>query len=95
MDPPLHSSLFNRMMQALELGDKVTVDKIESLIRNFHPDSPTPISVYIPSAQENFIPDASSPSSFGSDSPEMTKSSKPDGSKRRAPRAPRESLLDA
>ena len=82
MDPSLRSSLFNRMMQALELGDKVTVDKIELLIRNFHPDSPTPISVYIASAQENLIPDASSPSSFGSDSPEMTRSSKPDGSKR-------------
>ncbi|KAK0574533.1 hypothetical protein LWI29_025093 [Acer saccharum] len=95
MDPSLRSSLFNRMMQALELGDKVAVDKIEQLIRNFHPDSPTPISVYIPSAQENFILDASSLLSFGSDSPEMTRSSKPGGSRRRASRVPRGSLLDA
>ncbi|KAK0573562.1 hypothetical protein LWI29_009920 [Acer saccharum] len=82
-------------MQALELGDKVTADKIESLIRNFHLDSPTPISVYVPSAQENYIPDASSPSSFGSDSPMMTRSSKLGGSRRRASRAPHGSLLDA
>ncbi|KAK0594230.1 hypothetical protein LWI29_020845 [Acer saccharum] len=37
MDPSLRSSLFNRMMQAMELGDKNTADKIESLIRNFRP----------------------------------------------------------
>ena len=95
MDHSLRSSLFNRMMQALELGDKIIVDKIELLIRNFHSDSPTQISVYVPSAQENYIPNVSSPSSFGSDSLEITRSSKPGGSKRRAPRAPRESLLDA
>ena len=82
MDPSLRSSLFNQMMQALELGDKCTVDKIESLFRNFHPDFPTPISVYIPSTEENSVP-------------EVSRSSKPDGSKRRASRAPRESLLDA
>ncbi|KAK1583473.1 hypothetical protein Q3G72_024083 [Acer saccharum] len=45
--------------------------------------------------KENYIPDASSPSSFGSDSPMMTRSPKPGGSRRRASRAPRGSLLDA
>ncbi|KAK1550120.1 hypothetical protein Q3G72_014093 [Acer saccharum] len=82
-------------MQALELGDKVTADKIELLIRNFHPDSPTLIYVYVLSAQENYIPDASSPLSSGSDSPEMTRSSKPGGSRRRASRVPWGFLLDA
>ena len=95
MDPSLRSSLFNQMMQVLELGDKRTADRIESLIRNFHPDSPTPISIYIPSADENFIPDIPSPSFFGSDSPMMMRSSKPTRSKRRASRAPRGSLLGA
>ncbi|KAK0608199.1 hypothetical protein LWI29_027025 [Acer saccharum] len=78
MDHSLRSSLFNQMMQALELGDKCTADRIESLIRNFHPDSPTPISVYIPSFEENFVPNIPSPSSFDNSSPTMTRSSKPD-----------------
>ena len=95
MDHSLHSSLFNQMMQALELGDKCTVDRIESLIRNFHPDSPTPISVYIPSFEENFVPNIPSPSSFDNSSPTMTRSSKPDSSRRRASRVPRGSPLDA
>ncbi|KAK0584097.1 hypothetical protein LWI29_007595 [Acer saccharum] len=69
MDPSLRSSLFNQMMQALELSDKRTADQIESLIRNFDPDSPTPISVYIPSFEEDFVPNIPSPSSFDSDSP--------------------------
>ncbi|KAK0585696.1 hypothetical protein LWI29_032630 [Acer saccharum] len=68
MDLFLRSSLFNQMMQALELGDKRTADRIESLIRNFHPDSPTPIYVYIPSSEEDFVPNIPSPSSFDSDS---------------------------
>ncbi|KAK0574470.1 hypothetical protein LWI29_024178 [Acer saccharum] len=95
MDPSLRSSLFNQMMQALELGDKRTADRIESLIRNFHPDSPTPISVFIPSSEEDFVPNIPSPSSFDSDSPMTTRSSKPGGSRRWASRAPRGSLLDA
>ncbi|KAK0577115.1 hypothetical protein LWI29_027927 [Acer saccharum] len=94
MDPSLRSSLFNRMMQAMELGDKCTTDKIESLIRNFRSDSPVPISVYVPSSEDEFIPNISPPSS-NSDSPMMPRSSTPGGSKRRASRAPRESLLDA
>ncbi|KAK0577888.1 hypothetical protein LWI29_001848 [Acer saccharum] len=94
MDPSLRSSLFNRMMQAMELGDKDTADKIESLIRNFRPGSPVPISVYIPSFEDAFIPNTSPPSS-GSDFPTMPRSSKPSASKRRASRAPRGSLLDA
>ncbi|KAK0572343.1 hypothetical protein LWI29_030181 [Acer saccharum] len=94
MDPSLRSSLFNRMMQAMELGDKCTADKIESLIRNFHPDSPVPISVYVPSFEDTFNPDISPPS-FNSDSPAMLRSPKTTSSKRRASRAPRESLLDA
>ncbi|KAK0570834.1 hypothetical protein LWI29_007215 [Acer saccharum] len=95
MDPSLRSSLFNQMIQALELSDKRTADQIESLIRNFHPDSPTPIFVYIPSYEEDFVPNIPSPSSFDSDSPMTTRSSKPSGSRRRASRAPRGSLLDA
>ncbi|KAK0571838.1 hypothetical protein LWI29_022453 [Acer saccharum] len=94
MDPSLRSSLFNRMMQAMELGDKCTADKIKSLIRNFRPDSPVPISVYVPSSKDAFIPNISPPSS-NSDSPTMLRSSRPTSSKRRASRAPRESLLDA
>ena len=94
MDPSLRSYLFNRMMQAMELGDKSTADKIESLIRNFRPDSPVPVSVYVPSSEDNFIPNIFPPSS-NSDSPNMPRSSNPGGSKRRAPRASRESLLDA
>ncbi|KAK0570739.1 hypothetical protein LWI29_005682 [Acer saccharum] len=65
------------MMQAIELGDKRTADKIESLIRNFHPDSPVPISVYVPSSEDDFIPNISPPSSSDSDSPVMLRSSKP------------------
>ncbi|KAK0580932.1 hypothetical protein LWI29_007831 [Acer saccharum] len=83
------------MMRAMELGDKCTADKIESRIHNFHPDSPVPISVYIPSSEDDFIPNISPHSSSNSDSPVMPRSSKPGGSKRRASRAPRESLLDA
>ncbi|KAK0578023.1 hypothetical protein LWI29_003785 [Acer saccharum] len=93
MDPSLRSFLFNRMMQAMELGDKCTADKIESLIRNFRPDSPVPISVYIPSFEDTFNPDISPPS-FDSDSPAMPRSPKTTSSKRRTSRAPRESLLD-
>ncbi|KAK0582319.1 hypothetical protein LWI29_024133 [Acer saccharum] len=94
MDPSLRSSLFNRMMQAMELGDKSTADKIKSLIHNFRPDSPVPISVYVPSSKDDFIPNISSPSS-NSDSPTMPRSSNPGGSKQRAPRVSCESLLDA
>ncbi|KAK0575463.1 hypothetical protein LWI29_001021 [Acer saccharum] len=93
MDPSLRSFLFNRMMQAMELGDKCTADKIESLIRNFRPDSSVPISVYIPSFEDTFNPDISPPS-FDSDSPAMPRSPKTTSSKRRSTRAPRESLLD-
>ena len=92
MDPFLRSSLFNQMMQALKLGDKRTSDRIESLIRNFHPDSLIPISVYVPTTEENSIHDISSPSSFDSDSPVMTRSSKSGGSRRRASRVPRGSF---
>ncbi|KAK1580982.1 hypothetical protein Q3G72_001883 [Acer saccharum] len=81
-------------MQAMELGDKSTADKIESLIRNFRPGSPVPISVYVPSSEDAFIPNISPPSS-NSDSPTMPRSSKPSGSRRRASWAPRGSLLDA
>ncbi|KAK0571468.1 hypothetical protein LWI29_016523 [Acer saccharum] len=95
MDPSLRSSLFNRMMQAMELGDKCTVDKIESLIRNFHPDSPVPIFVFVPSSEDDFIPNISPPLSSSSDSPVMPRSFKPGGSKQHASRVPRESLLDA
>ena len=93
MDPSLRSFLFNRMMQAMELGDKCTADKIESLIRNFCPDSSVSISVYIPSFEDTFNPDISPPS-FDSDSPAMPRSPKTTSSKRRSTRAPRESLLD-
>ncbi|KAK0578308.1 hypothetical protein LWI29_008391 [Acer saccharum] len=68
-------------------------DKIESLIRNFRPDSPIPVSVYVPSSEDNFVPNLFPPSS-NSGSPNMPRSSNPGGSKRRAPRASRESLLD-
>ncbi|KAK1588630.1 hypothetical protein Q3G72_025213 [Acer saccharum] len=81
-------------MQAMELGDKSTADKIESLIRNFRPDSPVPVSVYVPSSEDNFILNLS-PLSSNSGSPNMPRSSNPGGSKRRAPRASRESFLDA
>ncbi|KAK0599181.1 hypothetical protein LWI29_003016 [Acer saccharum] len=93
MDPSLRSYLFNRMMQAMEFGDKSTADKIESLIRNFRPDSPVPVSVYVPSSEDDFVPNLFPPSS-NSGSPNMPRSSNPGGSKRRAPRASRESLLD-
>ncbi|KAK0580847.1 hypothetical protein LWI29_007003 [Acer saccharum] len=69
MDPSLRSSLFNRMMQAIELGDKCTVDKIESLIRNFHPDSPVPLSIYVPSSEDDFIPNISPSLHFSLDRP--------------------------
>ncbi|KAK0582422.1 hypothetical protein LWI29_025472 [Acer saccharum] len=82
MDPSLRSSLFNRMMQAMELGDKCTADKIESLIRNFHPDSPIPISVFVPSSEDDFIPNVS-PLSSNSDSPVMPRSSKLGGNHQR------------
>ncbi|KAK0606839.1 hypothetical protein LWI29_005032 [Acer saccharum] len=95
MDPSLRSSLCNQMMRAMELGEKCTVNKIKSLIRNFHPDSPVSISFYVPSFEDDFIPNISPPSSSNSDSPVMPRSSKPGGSKRRTSRAPRESLLDA
>ncbi|KAK0576392.1 hypothetical protein LWI29_016748 [Acer saccharum] len=83
------------MMRAMKLGDKCTADKIESLICNFHPDSPVPISVYVPSSEDDFIPNISPHSSSNSDFPVMPRSSKPGGNKRCASRAPRESLLDA
>ena len=95
MDPSLCSSLFNRMMESLELGDKHTAGRIDSLIHNFYPDSPTPISIHIPSANETFTPDVPSSSFFDSDSLMMTRSSKSSGSKRRALRAPSGSLLGA
>ncbi|KAK0592172.1 hypothetical protein LWI29_014488 [Acer saccharum] len=88
MDPSLRSSLFNQMMQAIELGDKCIADKIKSLIHNFHPDSPVPISVYVPSSEDDFVPNISPPSSSDSDSPVMPRSSKPGGSRRRASRVP-------
>ncbi|KAK0582902.1 hypothetical protein LWI29_030944 [Acer saccharum] len=81
------------MTQAMELGDKCIADKIESLIRNFRPDSPVPISVYVPSFEDTFNLDISPPS-FNSDSPAMLRSPKTTSSKQRASRAPRESLLD-
>ena len=79
MDPSLRSSLFNQMMQALELGDKATVDKIELLIRNFHPGSPPPISIHVPRTDDDDTSDVPF-SSFGRDSPKMTKPSKASGS---------------
>ena len=81
MDPSLRSSLFNQMMQVLELGDKATADKIELLIRNFHPNSPPPISVHVPT-DDDITPDIPF-SSFSRDSPPMTRPSKPSGSGRR------------
>ena len=56
MDSFLRSSLFIQMMQALEVGDKATVDKIELLIRNFHPDSPPPISIHVPRIDDDATP---------------------------------------
>ena len=97
MDPSLRSSLFNQMMQALELGDKVTADKIELLIRNFHPDSPPPISIHVPRTDDDATPDIPF-SSFGRDSPPMTRPLKASGSGRNAPKAskaPKALLLDA
>ena len=81
-------------MQALELGDKAIANKIKSLICNFCPDSPAPISVHIPCADENSAPDISF-SYFDSDSPMMTRLSKPSGSRQKALKVPRASLLDA
>ncbi|KAK4856461.1 hypothetical protein QYF36_017772 [Acer negundo] len=83
------------MMRALELGDKITADKIELLIRNFDQSSIVPISFYIPTAHETSAPNFSSASSFDSNSSEMTKSSKAGGSKRRAPKIPKASLVSA
>ena len=98
MDPSLHSSLFNQMMRALELGDKATADKIEFLIHNFHPDSPSPpISIHVPRTDDDATHDIPF-SSFGRDSPPMTRPSKASGSGRKAlkaPKASKESLLDA
>ena len=97
MDPSLRSSLFNQMMQALELGDKATADKIELLIRNFHPDSPPPIFIHVPRTDDDATHDIPF-SSFGRDSPPMTRPSKASGSGRKALKAPKalkESPLDA
>ena len=97
MDPSLRSSLFNQMMQALELGDKVIADKIELLIRNFHPDSPPPISIHVPRTDDDVTPDIPF-SSFGRDSPPMIRHSKASDSGRKAPKASKAqkaSLLDA
>src|SRR5579862_4620987 len=97
MDPSLHSSHFNQMMRALELGDKATTDKIELLIRNFHPDSPPLISIHVPRTDDDATHDIPF-SSFDRDSPPMTRPSKASGSGRKAPKAPKaskESLLDA
>ena len=97
MDPSLRSSLFNQMMQALELGDKVTANKIELLIRNFHPDSSPSISIHVPRTDDGVTPDIPF-SSFGRDSPLMTRPSKASGSGRKKPKAlkaSKESLLDA
>src|SRR5579862_6138017 len=97
MDPFLRSSLFNQMMQALEVGDKTTADKIELLIHNFHPGSPPPISTHVPRIDDDDTSDVPF-SSFGRDSPQMTKPSKAGGSGRKAQtasKAPKASLLDA
>ena len=97
MDPFLRSSLFNQMMQALELGDKATADKIELLIRNFHPNSPPLISIHVPRTDDDATPDIPF-SSFGRDSPPMMRPSKASGSGRKALKASKtskESLLDA
>src|SRR5579862_4093884 len=97
MDSSLRSSLFIQMMQALEVGDKATADKIELLIRNFHPDSPPPISIHVPRTDDDATPDIPF-SSFGRDSPPMTRPSKVGGSGRKAPKASKTSkvsLLDA
>ena len=99
MDSSLRSSLFIQMMQALEVGDKATADKIELLIRNFHPDSPPPppISIHVPRTNDDDTSDIPF-SSFGRDSPTMTKPSKASGSGRKAQKAskaPKASLLDA
>ena len=79
MDPSLRSSLFNQMMQALERGDKATADKIELLICNFHPDSPSPISIHVPRTDDDATHDIPF-SSFDRDSPPMTRPSKASGS---------------
>ena len=96
MDPSLRSSLFNQMVQALKLGDKVTADKIKLLIRNFHPDSPPPIFIHVYRI-DDVTPDIPF-SSFGRDSPPMTRPSKASDNGRKAPKAPKASkasLLDA
>src|SRR5579862_1840019 len=97
MDPSLRSSLFNQMMQASERGDKATADKIEFLIRNFHPDSPSPISIHVPRTDDDDTSDIPF-SSFGRDSLTMARPSKASGSGRKiqaASKAPEVSLLDA
>src|SRR5579862_6354188 len=95
MDPSMCSSLFNRMMESLELGDEHTAGRIDSLICKFYPDSPTAISICFPSADDPFFPVVPSSSFFGSDSPVMMRSSKSSGSGQRASRTPRTSLLGA
>ena len=95
MDPSLCSSLFNRMMESLELGDEHTAGRIDYLICNFYPDSPTAISICFPSADETFFPVVPSSSFFVSISPVMTRSSKSSGSGQKASRVPRTSLLGA
>ena len=97
MDPSLRSSLFNQMMQASERGDKATADKIEFLIRNFHPDSPSLISIHVPRTDDGDTSDIPF-SSFGRDSPTMARPSKASGSGRKAQaasKAPKVSLMDA
>ena len=97
MDPSLRFSLFNQMMRALELGDNATADKIEFLIRNFHPNSPPPISIRVPRTDDDATHDIPF-SAFDRDSPPMTRPSKASGSGRKVPKAPKASkgsLLDA
>ena len=95
MDPSLCSSLFNRMMESLELGDEHTAGRIDSLIRNSYPDSPTAISICFPSADETFFPVVPSSLFFGSNSLVITSSSRSSGSGQKASRVPRTSLLGA
>ena len=94
MDPSLRSSLFNQMMRTLELGDKATADKIEFLIRNFHPDSPPPISIHVPRTDDDDTSDIPF-SSFGRDSPTMARASRSGRKTQAISKAPKVSLLDA
>ena len=82
------------MMQALELGDKNTTDKLELLMHNFDPSFPIPIALYIPPSSDPNPPDSFS-SSCHSDSSEIARTLKPSGSRRQASRVHRESLLGA